>query len=75
MDVLFDAVTQYKSFEECDFSVCRSLNSKECENLYTQKFLDQAQINACTSIDEVNAIEIVFEMMDFSKSDTETDSE
>ena len=52
---------------------------KECaqngENLYTQKFLYQAQINACTSIEEVNAIEIVFEMMDFSKSDTETDSE
>lgn len=44
---------------------------KECaqngENLYTQKFLYQAQINACTSVDEVNAIEIVFEMMDFSK--------
>lgn len=48
---------------------------KECaqngENLYTQKFLYQAQINACTSIDEVNAIEIVFEMMDFLKSDSE----
>lgn len=48
---------------------------KECaqngENLYTQKFLYQSQINACTSIDEVNAIEIVFEMMDFSKSDSE----
>ena len=52
---------------------------KECaqngENLYTQKFLYQAKINACTSIEEVNAIEIAFEMMDFSKSDTETDSE
>ena len=52
---------------------------KECaqngENLYTQKFLYQTQISACTSIDEVNAIEIVFEMMDFSKSDTETHSE
>lgn len=44
---------------------------KECaqngENLYTQKFLYQSKINDCTSIDEVNAIEIVFEMMDFSK--------
>ena len=50
---------------------------KECaqngENLYTQKFLYQAQINACTSIDEVNAIEIVFEMMDFSKSDSDSE--
>lgn len=50
---------------------------KECaqngENLYTQKFLYQAQINSCTSIDEVNAIEIVFEMMDFSKSDSNSE--
>ena len=36
-------------------------------NLYNQKFAYEAQINACTSIDEVNAIEIKFEMMDFSK--------
>lgn len=38
-------------------------------NLYNQKFRLEAKINACTSIDEVNAIEIVFEMMDFSKSE------
>ncbi len=44
---------------------------KECaqngENLYTQKFKYIAQINACTSVEEVNAIDLVFEMMDFTK--------
>lgn len=46
---------------------------KECalngENLYTQKFSYQALINAATTIEEVNAIEIKFTMMDFSKSE------
>ena len=38
-------------------------------NLYNQKFTLEAKINACTSIDEINAIEIIFSMMDFSKSE------
>lgn len=46
---------------------------KECalngENLYTQKFKYIAQINACTSVEEVNAIDLVFEMMDFTKGE------
>lgn len=50
------------------------------QNLYTQKWSYQAKIGACTSIDEVNAIEIAFEMLDFSKiqiseEEPETDSE
>lgn len=48
---------------------------KECaqngENLYTQKFKYIAQINACTSVEEVNAIDLVFEMMDFTKVNNE----
>lgn len=44
---------------------------KECalngENLYTQKFSYQALINAATTIEEVNAIEIKFTMLDFTK--------
>jgi hypothetical protein len=44
------------------------------QNLYAQKWSYQSKIEACTSIDEVNAIEIAFEMMDFSNSDIETDS-
>ncbi len=46
---------------------------KECaqngENLYTQKFLYQEQINACTTKEELEAIEIKFTMMDFSQSE------
>ena len=46
---------------------------KECalngENLYTQKFTYQALINAATSIEEVETIEIKFEMLDFSKAE------
>lgn len=35
-------------------------------NLYQQKFSYESQINECQNIEEVNAIEIEFEMMDFS---------
>lgn len=37
------------------------------ENLYYQKWLLESKIQECTTIEEVNAIEIKFEMMDFSK--------
>lgn len=36
-------------------------------NLYRQKFSYESQINACTTKEEVEAIKIEFEMMDFSK--------
>lgn len=36
IDVLFGMITQYKSFNECDFSICSTLNSTECEKLYRQ---------------------------------------
>ena len=36
-------------------------------NLYQTKWQFESQINACTSIEEVEAIKIKFEMMDFSK--------
>lgn len=37
------------------------------QNLYNQKWDYEAQINACTTVEEVKAIEINFEMTDFSK--------
>lgn len=37
-------------------------------NLYNQKWNFEAQINACTTIEEVGALKIEFEMMDFGKS-------
>lgn len=75
ISVLDDSqTTLYKDYDN-EF---RTLNKEqmqtifnECilngQNFYATKWKYQAQINACTSIDEVNAIEIVFEMMDFSK--------
>ena len=39
-------------------------------NLYQQKFSYESQIDACKSKEEVEAIKIEFEMMDFSKSNT-----
>jgi len=36
IDVLFGMITQYKSFNECDFSICSALNSAECEKLFRQ---------------------------------------
>lgn len=38
-------------------------------SLYNQKFTFEAQINVATSIEEVEAIEIKFKMLDFSKSE------
>lgn len=63
----------FKDVTIADLKIMLKECAKNGENLYTQKFLYQAQINACTSIDEVNAIEIVFEMMDFSKSDSDSE--
>ena len=67
---------QYKDFNNEFQTVTReqlTIMVGECKqnglNLYNQKFTFEAQINACTTIDEVNAIEIKFEMLDFSKSE------
>ena len=40
-------------------------------SLYNQKFAFEAQINACTTKEEVDAIKIEFEMMDFSNTESE----
>ena len=41
--------------------------------LYNQKWEYEAKINACTTIEELNAIEIKFTMHDFSKEEVITD--
>lgn len=43
------------------------------QNLYYQKWEYEAKINACTTIEELNAIEIKFTMKDFSKEEVVTD--
>lgn len=66
--------TQYKDFNNEFQEVSREQLETmivECEqnglNLYQQKFEYESQINAAQSIEELDAIELVFEMMDFSK--------
>ena len=41
--------------------------SKNSENLYTQKWAYVEKIKACKTVKELDAIEIKFEMLDFSK--------
>jgi hypothetical protein len=67
---------QYKDFNNEFQTVTReqlTIMVGECKqnglNLYNQKFALEAQINAATSIEEVETIEIKFEMLDFSKSE------
>lgn len=67
---------QYKDFTNEFRTVTREQLEtmvSECKrnglNLYNQKFKFEAQINACTSQEEINAIEIRFEMLDFTHRD------
>lgn len=74
ISVLDDSqTTLYKDYDN-EF---RTLNKEqmqtifnECilngQNLYATKWKYQAQISACTTIEDVQSIEIKFEMMDFS---------
>ena len=43
-------------------------------NLYQTKWQFESQIQECTTIEEVNAIKIKFEMMDFSNTEPETEA-
>lgn len=76
ISVLDDSqTTLYKDYDN-EF---RTLNKEqmqtifnECilngQNLYATKWKYQAQIGACTTIEEVQSIDIKFEMMDFSEN-------
>lgn len=75
IDVLTDdTVTQYKDYDN-EFRTLTKNNLTLIKNeaiangqeLYSQKWNYQTKINACTTIDEVNAITIEFVMKDFSK--------
>lgn len=75
ISVLDDSqTTLYKDYDN-EF---RTLNKEqmqtifnECilngQNLYATKWKYQAQIGACTTIEDIESIDIKFEMMDFSK--------
>ncbi len=74
IDVLDDtATTLYKDYDntfqtvtKANLETLKSEALQNGQNLYQQKWKLQAAIDAATTVDELNAIEIAFTMMDFS---------
>lgn len=74
IDMMSDTdTTLYKDFDnafhrvtKADLTTFKANCLENGQNLYQQKFKYEAQIAACTTVDEVNAITIEFTMMDFS---------
>lgn len=77
IDVLADdATTLYKDYDnefrtmtKADLAVLKSEGLQNGQYLYQQKWTLQAKINACTSKEELDAIEIKFEMLEFNHAD------
>lgn len=77
IDVLADdATTLYKDYDnefrtmtKADIAVLKSECLQNGQYLYQQKWTLQAKINACTSKEELDAIEIKFEMLEFNHAD------
>lgn len=58
----------FKDVNRVQLAVMKSQAEQNGLALYQQKFALQAKINACTTKEELNAIEIVFVMQDYSKA-------
>lgn len=77
IDVLADnATTLYKDYDnefrtmtKADIAVLKSECLQNGQYLYQQKWTLQTKINACTSKEELDAIEIKFEMLEFNHAD------
>lgn len=77
IDVLADdATTLYKDYDnefrtmtKADLTVLKSECLQNGQYLYQQKWTLQTKINACTSKEELDAIEIKFEMLEFNHAD------
>lgn len=77
IDVLADdATTIYKDYDnefrtmtKADLAVLKSECLQNGQYLYQQKWTLQTKINACTSKEELDAIEIKFEMLEFNHAD------
>ena len=77
IDVLADdATTLYKDYDnefrtmtKADLAVLKSECLQNGQYLYQQKWTLQTKINACTSKEELDAIEIKFEMLEFNHAD------
>ena len=74
IDVLSDTdSTKYKDYDnvfqtvtKADLTTMKAEAITNGQNLYAQKWQLQAKIDAATTVEELNAIEIAFTMMDFS---------
>ena len=77
IDVLADETTTlYKDYDndfrtmtKADLAVLKSECLQNGQYLYQQKWTLQTKINACTSKEELDAIEIKFEMLEFNHAD------
>ena len=77
IDVLADdATTLYKDYDnefrtmtKADLAVLKSECLQNGQDLYQQKWTLQTKINACTSKEELDEIEIKFEMLEFNHAD------
>lgn len=77
IDVLADDATilykdydnEFRTMTKADLAVLKSECLQNGQYLYQQKWTLQTKINACTSKEELDAIEIKFEMLEFNHAD------
>lgn len=77
IDVLADDTTtlykdydnEFRTMTKADLAVLKSECLQNGQYLYQQKWTLQTKINACTSKEELDAIEIKFEMLEFNHAD------
>lgn len=77
IDVLADETTtlykdydnEFRTMTKADLAVLKSECLQNGQYLYQQKWTLQTKINACTSKEELDAIEIKFEMLEFNHAE------
>ena len=64
-----DYDNEFRTMTKADLVVLKSECLQNGQYLYQQKWTLQTKINACTSKEELDAIEIKFEMLEFNHAD------
>lgn len=64
-----DYDNEFRTMTKADLAVLKSECLQNGQYLYQQKWTLQTKINACTSKEELDAIEIKFEMLEFNHAD------
>ena len=64
-----DYDNEFRTMTKADLAVLKSECLQNGQYLYQQKWTLQTKINACTSKEEMDAIEIKFEMLEFNHAD------